>query len=384
LSRTRATGASSERSGSDDAVAAVEEYLRERVGAEEIPGASWVVAGDGGVVAQRATGCAVVVPERVPADSDTIYDLASLTKPLVTSFLFLRLRGELGISGEDAAWRFLPEIDRGDKRDITLFHLLTHTGGMPDWIPFYVHGSTPREYLLQLRDLPPESRPGTRVVYSCAGYIMLGEILARASGVPLDRLAEEVLLRPLGLRHTAFNPPRDWLPRVAATEDSCDYERKLAGERAARYGGFRRGVIRGEVHDQNAWVLGGVAGNAGLFSTARETALMAAEFLGDGAAATGGLLPAQAIELARTDRTPGLNEARSLAFRIARDGETAAGPDLPAGTFGHNGFTGTSVWIDPRRRRLYVLLTNRIHPRASDKVDMLRLRQRFHSLASRI
>jgi CubicO group peptidase (beta-lactamase class C family) len=185
------------------------------------------------------------------------------------------------------------------------------------------------------------------------------------------------------LSATTFNPSGELRRRVAATEESCKYERRLAGAEADRYTGWRAGVIRGEVHDQNAWVLGGVAGNAGLFSTARETAMIAMEYLGERAAAKG-LLGDEAIRLAQQDQTPGLNEARTFAFRIALPGETAAGPALPPAAFGHNGFTGTSVWIDPERLRVYVLLTNRVHPVASDSVDMLALRRRFHSLASRV
>ena len=147
------------------------------------------------------------------------------------------------------------------------------------------------------------------------------------------------------------------------------------------YTGFRMGVIRGQVHDQNAWVLGGVAGNAGLFSTARETLAIAREYLGGDVEGCRGLLDPEAIDRAREDQTAGMEEARSWAFRIALRGETAAGPDLPPQTFGHNGFTGTSVWIDPVGRRVYVLLTNRVHPRVLETSDMVGLRARFHSLA---
>lgn len=359
-------------------------FLLERVRDGAIPGAVWAVSGPDGILSEGAVGHAMLVPEKIPATLDTIYDLASLTKPLVTSFLYLLLRRELGLAPDDPIWRHLPEIDRLDKRDITLRHLLTHTSGMPDWLPFYLRGATIGEYLRQLRDMPPRSRPGTAVLYSDAGYIMLGEILQRAATLPLDRLLAPSILEPLGLSSTAFNPPRAWLHRVAATEDSCEYERKLAGPAAEAYSGFRTGIIRGEVHDQNAWVLGGVAGSAGLFSTARETTAIVLEYLGERAGFAKGILNAEAIELARRDATPGLNEARSFGFRVAQRGETAAGPDLPGESFGHNGFTGTSVWIDPVRPRIYVLLTNRVHPRVSDTVDMVDLRRRFHSLASRI
>jgi len=363
-----------------DGIDRIEKFLAERIERREIPGAVWAVAGPGGAIAAGAAGNAALLPETSPARRDTIYDLGSLTKPLITSLLFLAVGREMGLDPAAPARRFVPELDRMDKREISLKHLLTHTAGLPAWAPLYTGGSTIAEYLREIRDTTLVAPPGTRVVYSCMGYIVLGEILQRCASQPLDALASEVIFRPLKLTSTAFRPPRAWLPRVAPTEDSCEYERKLAGSRADGYGGYRRGIVRGEVHDQNAWTLGGVAGNAGLFSTVDETVSLALEFLGVGR----GLLDAAAQRSAREDQTPGLDEARSTAFLLAARGETSAGPDLPRETFGHNGFPGTSVWIDPVRQRVYVLLTNRVHPRAIEGYDMMPLRRRFHSLASGI
>ncbi len=359
---------------------AIGTFLTERIDRGEIPGAVWAVAGPEGILAAGAVGNAALLPEPWPARSDTIYDLGSLTKPLVTALLFLAVGRDLGLDAEGAVRRVVPEMDRMDKRGITIRNLLTHTAGLPAWAPLYTAGSTMTEYLREIRDTALLAPPGTRVVYSCMGYLVLGEILQRCAAQPLDRLASEVVLRPLKLTSTGFRPPREWLSRVAPTEDSCEYERKLAGSRADGYGGYRRGIIRGEVHDQNAWALGGVAGNAGLFSTASETVSLALQFLGPGR----GLLDGEAIRRAREDQTSGLQEARSLAFLIAARGETSAGPDLPGAAFGHNGFPGTSEWIDPVRMRVYVLLTNRVHPRAIEGYDMMPLRRRFHSLASGI
>jgi len=365
-------------------VGTIRAYLEGCIASGQIPGATWAVVGGAGLLDEGAVGDAVVNPRNVPADPSTIYDLASLTKPLVTSMLYLKLRRQLGLSDGAAACRLLPEIDRTDKREITLRHLLTHTSGLPAWVPFYLRGATVPEYLVQLRDRPLASRPGTRVEYSDPGYIAMGEILSRAATTPLDRLAREAIFEPLGLADTCFNPPRALLPRVAATEESCQYEKELSAPDSQGYKGFRQGVIHGEVHDQNAWVLGGVSGHAGLFSTARETSVIAAEYLGERARSVHGLLDGEAVDHASLDQTPGLAEARTLAFRVALRGETAAGPDLPALAFGHNGFTGTSVWIDGGRPRVYVLLTNRVHPAISRSADMLALRRGFHSLASRL
>ena len=354
-------------------------YLAARIEAGDTPSASWCVAGPEGILVEGALGHAAVAPGREPASPATIYDLASLTKPLVTALLLMRVGRELGMRLDDRIARFLPEIDRMHLRDITLRHLLTHTAGLQAWLPLYVGGSTVPEYLRQIRDAALQAPPGRAVLYSDLGYMMTSEAIARCATMPIEAIARQQIFEPLGLQDTLFRPPESLRHRVAATEDSCQYERKMAGDAAARYTGWRAGIIRGEVHDQNAWTLGGVAGHAGLFSTARETARIAGAWLGWGSS----LLGEEAQRLATQDLTPDLPESRSIAFRIAARGETAAGPALSGESFGHNGFTGTSVWIDPRRRRIYTLLTNRIHPVVSDAVDMQALRHGFHEAAVR-
>jgi CubicO group peptidase (beta-lactamase class C family) len=359
--------------------APLDAFLAEEIDRGAFPGAVYAVAGRDGSLDEGVAGLAVATPVEVAATLDTVYDLASLTKPLVSSLLYLALRNELDLDPDAPVRRFLPEIDRMDKRDIHLRHLLTHTSGLPDWLPLYLEGRSMEEYLDQLRAVTPLAPPGRTVVYSDLGYIMLGEILTRAATMPLDRLASQIIFQPLGLGSTTFNPPAAWRDRVAATEDSCEYERilarEVAGEKSAEYKGFRLGIVHGAVHDQNAWAVGGVAGHAGLFSTAREVAAIARLYLVEG------LVDSEGLALARTDAIPGLHEARSFAFRLALRGNTAAGPALPGESFGHNGFTGTSVWIDPRASRIYVLLSNRVHPAVSEAIDMVALRRRFHQIA---
>lgn len=359
------------------------EYLEERIGAGDIPSASWI-AGDGeGVRACGAAGHAVLRPERRAAGADTIYDLASLTKPLVTSLLALILSREAGIRLAHAAARFLPEFDRLDKREITLAHLLTHTSGLPDWAPLYVRGESIAGYLAQIREVEPLERPGMAVRYSDLGYIALGAVLERVGTASLDSMARDLVFEPLGAG-ALFRPGPDLLPRVAATEESCNYERRKAGPAAEGYVRWRQGVIRGEAHDQNAWAAGGVAGHAGLFGTAEDVYLIAREALPEASR----LLRAEERSLLREIQTGSLPEPRSIAYRVNRgaggagDPGTAAGEALPAAAFGHNGFTGTSVWIDPRAARVFVLLTNRAHPAVREEIDMNSLRREFHRLAA--
>lgn len=361
------------------------DFLAERIEAGDIPSASWIIGDAERVIEEGAAGSAVVLPSRVPATRETLYDLASLTKPLATSLLAIRLRREAGFDLLDRAARFLPEFDRQDKREITLAHLLTHTSGLPDWAPLYLKGASIPEYLLQIREVTPRSRPGERVVYSDLGYIALGAILERIGTSTLSRLADACIFEPVGAR-PCFRPGPGLLSRVAATEEACNYEREKAGPAAATYRGWREGIIRGEVHDQNAHAAGGVMGHAGMFGTARDVYLIAREAL----AAEPRILLEDEVPLIREARTAAAGEPRSLAYRINRgdggksDPSTAAGPALPPETFGHNGFTGTSVWIDPKAGRLFVLLTNRVHPRVREEMDMNALRREFHRLAARV
>jgi len=361
------------------------EFLDDRVRSGEIPSASWIVADASGVLDAGAVGSAALVPGRVAATTETIYDLASLTKPLVTSLLALVLRREAGISLGEPAVRFLPELSRPDQRGITLAHLLTHTSGLPDWAPLYLRGSSPPEYLEQIREMDLRASPGARVLYSDLGYIALGVILERIGGAPLDELCARFITGPAG-SGALFRPGAALGSRVAPTEEACNYEREKAGAAAAGYQGWRRGLVHLAVHDQNAWAAGGVAGHAGLFGTAGDVHRIAREVV---SVEPRWLREEDLALITRAQTGPGL-EPRSFAYRINRgrnggpDASTAAGTALAASACGHNGFTGTSVWLEPERRRVYVLLTNRVHPAVRADVDMNAIRRGFHESACRV
>jgi CubicO group peptidase (beta-lactamase class C family) len=220
------------------------------------------------------------------------------------------------------------------------------------------------------------------VIYSDLGYILLGELLERAAGRSLADLFRERIAVPLGLGSLGFHPGPAQREQCASTEDGNQYERKLAasiGNGAALTVPVRASIPPGEVHDGNAWGLGGAAGHAGLFGTAREVAILAREFLGRGR----GLFQEETLSLFRRNLTPGLEEGRTFGWKLAVAGAREAQGALPESAFGHTGFTGTSLWIDPDRDRIYVLLTNRIHPRVTP-LDMNRLRWRFHEIAGKL
>jgi CubicO group peptidase (beta-lactamase class C family) len=332
------------------------------------------------IVVEGAVGHAVVTPEVIPSGPDTLYDLASLTKPLVTALLALLLRREGRLRLDDRLSRHLPGWRSSDARaGITLLDLLVHRSGLPAWRPLYLHASDRQGRIAWLDRVPLDRRPGDEVAYSCPGYILLGMALEEAGGAPLDRMFRERVATPLGLSGAMYTPPPALKRRTAATETGNLRERSLAGAAGAGYNEWRTDLIWGEVHDTNARTLGGVAGNAGLFGTARDVHRLVGECLGTG----NGLLDDVDLALFRRSETAGLAEERSIGFQIAVTAGASAGEALASDSFGHTGYTGTSVWVDPGPGRIYVLLTNRLHPRYR-AVDMNAIRRRFHAIAAGI
>ncbi|HCX30812.1 MAG TPA: serine hydrolase [Blastocatellia bacterium] len=358
-------------------------FLAERIAAGHFPSAVYLVAGGGQEVFADALGNAVVEPSRIPATLDTIYDLASLTKPLITGHLCARRieAGELTL--DSSVSHYLPEFDRPDKNTITIRELLTHTSGLPAWRPLYILAQgEPDRATSAIASLDLDYKPGTRVVYSDLGFIILGLLLERLTGKRLAKLAHCEIFQPLNLKRTFFNPERAMQTGIAACETGNAYERQTCSETlpnavAGAYQDWRQDLIWGEVHDGNAHFLGGAAGHAGLFATAEETLLLANQFLPNQTQ----LLAPATCELFPENMTAGLEEARSIAWQLAETKDSAAGPDLPPDSFGHSGFTGTSCWIDPRRERVFILLTNRTHVRALPFANINSVRRQFHSLA---
>jgi CubicO group peptidase (beta-lactamase class C family) len=354
--------------------------LAERIEAGDFPSAVYVVAERGRARFADALGDAVRVPEARPATLETVYDLASLTKPLVTGLLAaLRVeRGELELDAP--VYVYLKEFDNEEKRAVTLRHLLTHTSGLPAWRPLYLLSSGGPERVLDVIAAQPlEQEPGARVVYSDLGFITLGLVLQRVADAPLAELARREIFSPLGLARTFFNPSKSLQTEVAASELGGNaYERGVCESEGVRVEGeWRAGTIWGEVHDGNAYFLGGAAGHAGLFSTARETLRIAEQFI----PRTTLLLKPDTCALFPLNMTEGLNEARSFAWQLAATPDSTAGARLPREAFGHLGFTGTSCWIDPTGERTFILLTNRTHARTLPFVNINSVRRSFHTLA---
>lgn len=384
--------------------------MRTQIARGAFPGAQYLVGEQGQVKREGAVGFAVIEPEQIAATVDTIYDLASLTKPLVTSLLAVILASLGAIDLGAPIGDYLSEFSEKRKRRITLIQLLTHVTGLPNWRPLYFETTAPAQvpaYISSLVEDAPDGKTAP-VVYSDLNYILLGYALERVSGERLDRLAEKHIFAPLGLKRTMFNPAPELKREIAATERGQSFEQANAADvhpiasgehistpaeindsnsslrnisyesSAARCSlpeGFRQEMIWGQVHDGNAYYLGGVAGHAGLFSTAREVFQIANQFLPGSA-----LVSAAGLRLFTDNLTRGQETERSLGWILASSKDCSAGARLPATAIGHTGFTGTSVWMDPEKRRVFILLTNRIHPRVC-AFDMKEVRQQFNAIA---
>jgi CubicO group peptidase (beta-lactamase class C family) len=357
----------------------VSKFLLGRIDAGDFPSAVYVVAENGAQVFADALGDAVVAPEKYHASLDTIYDLASLTKPLVTGLLCARLVQAEALTIDAPVAKYLPEFNRPDKQSITIRNLLTHISGLPAWRPLYLLASKKEDALTAIASEPLEYKPGERVVYSDLGFIVLGLLLQHLTNTSLVELAQREIFNPLKLQRTFFNPARAMQTGIAACETGNVYERDMC-ERdfAARSDRpWRSETIWGEVHDGNAYFLGGAAGHAGLFSNAVDTLRIANQFIAEQSE----LLSPETCELFRLNMTEGLNEARSFAWQLAATKDSTAGPALPAEAFGHTGFTGTSCWIDAAAQRVFILLTNRTHNRSLPFANINSVRREFNSLA---
>jgi len=294
----------------------------------------------------------------------TIYDLASLTKPIVTTTAAMMLvqRGQLNLDAP--VQRYLPEFAAAAKSDpdpawrarVTVRMLLLHDSGLPAHRDFYRDAKGKDAILARVLAEPLVSEPEKQIEYSDLGFILLGEVVERLTGDSLDEVARQEILAPLAMGSSMFNPPRSLHARIAPTENDMSYRKRL---------------VRGEVDDENAWAMGGVAGHAGLFSTAGDVAAFAQMILNGGIYAHHRLLARATIDQFTARRAVG-DSARALGWDVPVE-PSSSGRYFSARTFGHTGFTGTSLWIDPDRRLFVVLLTNRVNPtRTNDKIRQVR------------
>ncbi|MCA1616108.1 MAG: DUF1343 domain-containing protein [Acidobacteria bacterium] len=340
---------------------------------KETPGAVVLAARRGRVVWRKAYGARAVEPRREPMTADTIFDAASLTKVVATatSVLILVERGLVRLN--DPVSRFIPELKDEGRERITVEHLLTHRSGYAPDFDLREQWTGTAEALKRLQVERLQIRPGARFVYSDIGYIALGEIVRRASGQSLDEFARRNIFEPLGMRDTGFRPAALARARVAPTEKRRGQASYLGGRPDALTGTEGDRWLRGEVHDPTAFRMDGVAGHAGLFSTADDLAIYCQMIMNGGE--YGGARVLSPLGVAAMTRPRAVAEdgsARGLGWDVASSFSANRGDLFTPGSFGHTGFTGTSMWIDPATETFVVFLSNRVHPDGKGDVGALR------------
>lgn len=361
--------------------ASITSFLQERIDVGDFPSAVYLVAEKGEIVLQDALGAAVVEPEFIQARLNTIYDLASLTKVLLTGLLAAILIEEHKIAMSDPVGDRLDEFRSPETLNITISDLVTHTSGLPPWMPLYLLAQQRSNVIDVIRQSARAAEK--HVVYSDLNFILLGSLLEQVDDRPLSSSFAEKIAAALKLTATGSQDDLESNDKIAASEKGNGYEKQMCIEKgyvtsdSAGTAFFRSNIIWGEVHDGNAYFLGGLAGHAGLFSTAAEVFRIAQQFL----PAYTSLLRPETCQLFRTNFTHGLNEDRSFAFQLASTKDSTAGPRMSPQSFGHTGFTGTSLWIDPVKERIFILLTNRTHNHDLPFVNINAVRRRFHDLA---
>src|SRR3990172_4632533 len=353
----------------------VESAFQEAVAQGVFPGAVVLVSKDGEIVFEQAFGSRSLIPEKTPLKPNTIFDLASLTKPLATTVAIMILVREKKIRLDDQITRFIPMFGVFGKSTATFRQMLNHSSGLPAWKPFheeivklekagrinFVASRAAKSFVYeQIHREKPLSAPGAQGLYSDLGFMILGESVEVVSSATLERFCQDRIFKPLGLRSTAFVDLTQLRTRrlqpveeMIAPTENCPW---------------RKRILCGEVHDDNAYAMGGVAGHAGLFSSSRDIhALLAC--LDRCLRGKEDFLPASLLEefLAKDEKIP--NSAYALGWDTPATDKSSSGEFFSPRSVGHLGFTGTSIWWDLEKNFHVILLTNRVHPtRKNEKI----------------
>ena len=309
------------------------------------PGAVVAVGRDGALVHLKAYGKRTYDPSAPAMTLDTLFDLASLTKVIVTTTMAMMMVDEGRLDLDRPVREYFPKFTGGGKDKVTVRHLLTHSSGVDWWAPLYKDAHSLPEYLNRIIPMELKYEPGTKSVYTDLGVLMLGDILERVSGSDLDTFAKTRLFEPMKMRDTGYRPPESLKARIAPTEIDNEWRKRL---------------VWGEVHDENAAGLGGVAPHAGLFGAAEDLARFATMLLNGGVFENRRYIsPSTVAQFTARANVP--DSSRALGWDTP-SANSSAGTLMSKAAFGHTGFTGTSMWMDPETKTFVVILTNRVHP----------------------
>ena len=344
--------------------ALVEGAIRGRL----FPGMELLVARHEEVLLHETWGHIEAGPEAAELKPGTLFDIASMTKPIATATCLMVLLEMGTLSLEDKVCDIVPEFEHPDKNGITLRHLLTHTSGLPDVADLYSDTDNKQEALQKLFRVPLQHPTGTAMVYSDLGFLLLGEVVCRLSGQSLGEFFYQSVSHPLQMAHTAFNPLNmGWEIPIAPTQH-CP---------------FRQQLLRGVVHDENCFRFGGEGGNAGLFSTSADVHRFCRMVLGGGELEGVRILTQRTAAMMTANHNPRKLAPRGLGWDIKGEGfgYMSCGELMRSGAIGHTGFTGTSFWMEPESGLTVILLTNRVHfARDKNQPEMMRFRPRLHNL----
>lgn len=319
------------------------------------PGAYAVVGTAHGMIAEVGVGQLDADERQVP-NARTIWDLASLTKVVGTTSAVMQLVADGRVQLDTPVVRYLPEWNGAGVASVTVRQLLTHSSGLPAWRPLYKEATTSADAMMTVLATGLDTLPATRFLYSDLGFILLGQLVQRVSGESLAHYDVTHVFKPLGMNETQYLPPASWIKRTAPTEVDP----------------WRQRHLRGEVHDENAAILGGISGHAGLFSSGRDLVRFARMYLGGGALDGVRIMDASTLRTFTAIQDTTLSR-RALGWETPTGGNSA-GHRLSSVAFGHTGFTGTSLWMDPGRGVFVILLTNRVSPtRENRKIGAVRI-----------
>jgi CubicO group peptidase (beta-lactamase class C family) len=351
---------------SKEGLVVVQNVVARAIESGTAPGAVVLVARRGKIVLERAFGRMTYEKDAPKVTPDTLYDIASLTKVVVTTTLAMILHERGLLDLESPVVRYVPEFHGEGKDHVLVKDLLAHSGGLLWWTDLFrkfegkSREESKRGYLSTIYELPLDYPPRSKMVYSDLGILLLGEILERVTGKDLEDLANQEVLGPLGMNDAMYRPAASLRSRIAPTEIDS----------------WRGRLVQGEVHDENAFGLGGVASHAGLFSTARSLGAFAQMMLNGGAYGGRRLLKPETIALFTRRANLVAGSSRALGWDTPSE-PSSAGALFSASSYGHTGFTGTSLWIDPERDLFAILLTNRVHP-TRENPKITELRPAFH------
>lgn len=381
--------------------------LQAGIEAQAFPGAVAAVATTHQVLFWEAVGHSRLEPTPRVMNKDDIFDLASLTKPVATATALLRLVDQGLVSLDEAVSKYIKEWNRYQHAEVSIRHLLTHTSGVAGWFPTYTEAAGREEVRRLLASLGLAYKPGTRVQYSCLNFILLGFVIEEITGQTLDQACRELVFAPLGMEETSYLPLENLAidpDRLVYNEKDSVIEKGMTGRAGLSFQNWREGYEPGMPNDGNCrYALGGISGNAGLFSTARDLVLFGQAWLRAISGSDASFLTPSLARLAASDQTPGLLPPRGLGWlrcnnRLVSSDDLLPHPSrLPFNTppaylfadprssgellsdeaFGHTGFTGTSLWIDPVKDLIIVLLTNRLH--GNPQTGIMPFRARFHN-----